>query len=79
MGHVDFTDLKLKLVASIVAISGINLLEAFMSIGYVDDLGVSIVSDREIRWMIIVHVVFIFSGVLLALMDYLASLTNNKK
>ena len=53
MGHVDFTDLKLKLVASIVAISGINLLEAFMSIGYVDDLGVSIVSDREIRWMII--------------------------
>ena len=79
MGHVDFTDLKLKLVASIVAISGINLLEAFMSIGYVDDLGESIVSDREIRWMIIVHVVFIFSGVLLALMDYLASLTNNKK
>ena len=50
-----------------------------MSIGYVDDLGESIVSDREIRWMIIVHVVFIFSGVLLALMDYLASLTNNKK
>ena len=37
MGHVDFTDLKLKLVASIVAISGINLLEAFMSIAHVGD------------------------------------------
>ena len=30
MGQVDFSGLKLKLVASIVAISGINLLEAFM-------------------------------------------------
>ena len=71
LGHVEFADLKLKLVASLVAISGINLLEAFMSI--------SDFSDREIQFMIIVHVVFIISGVLLALMDYLASLTNNKK
>ena len=62
MGKTDFGDLKLKLVASIVAISGINLLETFMDI--------SEVSDREIRWMIIIHVVFITSGLLLALMDY---------
>ena len=75
MGKVDFSGLKLKLVASIVAISGINLLEAFMSISYVDELGNSIVTDREIRWMIIVHIVFIVSGVLLALMDYVASIT----
>jgi Predicted membrane protein len=33
MGTVDFSELKLKLVASIVAISGINLLETFMDIG----------------------------------------------
>ena len=78
MGQVDFSGLKLKLVASIVAISGINLLEAFMSIGYVNEMGESIVSDREIQWMIIVHLVFIISGVLLALMDYIASKTINK-
>lgn len=77
MGKVDFSGLKLKLVASIVAISGINLLEAFMSIGYVDEFGNSLVSDREIQWMIIVHVIFIISGVLLALMDYIASITKN--
>ena len=75
MGKVDFSGLKLKLVASIVAISGINLLEAFMSIGYTDEYGSSIVSDREIQWMIVVHIVFIISGVLLALMDYIASIT----
>ena len=79
MGKVDFSGLKLKLVASIVAISGINLLEAFMSISYVDELGNSIVTDREIRWMIIVHIVFIVSGVLLALMDYVASITKGEQ
>ena len=70
MGKVDFSGLKLKLVASIVAISGINLLEAFMSL----DLH----SDRDIRWQVIIHLVFIASGVLLALMDFIASKTKSK-
>ena len=68
MGKVDFSDLKLKLIASIVAISGINLLEIFMDIASVP--------DREVQWMIIVHLVFIISGVLLAVMDYIASKTS---
>jgi uncharacterized protein (TIGR00645 family) len=65
MGTVDFSELKLKLVASIVTISGINLLAAFMDL--------SQISDREIFWMVVVHVVFILSGVLLALMDFVIS------
>ena len=65
MGTVDFSELKLKLVASIVTISGINLLAAFMDL--------SQISDREIFWMVVVHVVFILSGVLLALMDFVTS------
>ena len=67
MGKVDFSGLKLKLISSIVAISGINLLEAFMSL---KDLTV-----REIKWQIIIHLVFIASGVFLALMDWIASKT----
>jgi uncharacterized protein (TIGR00645 family) len=63
-GTVDFSALKLKLVASIVAISGIHLLKVFMN---VDEI-----SDREIMWMVIIHLVFIVSGVLLALMDKIA-------
>ncbi len=69
MGKVDFSGLKLKLIASIVAISGINLLEAFMSI--------EIKTDRDIQWMIIIHLVFVASGVFLALMDYIASKTKS--
>ena len=67
MGKVDFSGLKLKLISSIVAISGINLLEAFMSLK--DH------TDREVKWQIIIHLVFIASGVFLALMDWIASKT----
>ena len=62
-GKVDFTGLKIKLIASIVAISGIHLLKIFMDIKKY--------TEQEIYWMVIIHVVFVVSGVMLALMDYL--------
>jgi uncharacterized protein (TIGR00645 family) len=70
-GKVDFTGLKIKLIASIVAISGIHLLKVFMDIPKYD--------PEQIRWMIIIHCVFVVSGVLLALMDYLVSKAKSGK
>ncbi|TBN42569.1 TIGR00645 family protein [Paracoccus subflavus] len=64
-GEVDFSGLKLKLVASIVAISGIHLLKVFMD--------VSKYTAEQMRWMVIIHLVFVISGVLLAAMDWIAS------
>lgn len=64
MGHVDFGGLKLKLLASIVAISGIHLLKSFMNIDSVN--------KEDLMWLVIVHMVFVTSGVLLAWMDRLA-------
>ncbi len=64
-GNVDFASLKLKLVASIVAISGIHLLKIFMNVKQV--------SEYEIKWMVIIHMVFVFSGVMLAAMDAIAN------
>lgn len=64
MGHIGFSDLKLKLIGSIVAISGIELLKAFMN---VDNL-----SDRHLAWMVGIHVTFLFSGLFYAAMDRLA-------
>lgn len=61
MGKVDFSGLKLKLIASIVAISGIHLLRTFMNVAET--------ADREIQWMLILHGMFVVSGVLLAWMD----------
>ena len=68
MGTVDFSGLKMKLIASIVAISAIALLKAFMELSEGKDL-----SDRSLMWLVVIHVTFVFSGVLLALMDWLAA------
>ncbi|ANQ85104.1 TIGR00645 family protein [Azoarcus olearius] len=65
MGHIGFSDLKIKLIGSIVAISGIELLKAFMN---VDNL-----TDRHLAWMVGIHVTFLFSGVFYALTDKLAA------
>lgn len=63
MGKVDFGGMKLKLIASIVAISGIHLLKAFMNLQNV--------SRDELMWLVIIHMTFVVSGVLLACMDRL--------
>jgi uncharacterized protein (TIGR00645 family) len=67
MGKIDFSGMKLKLIASIVAISAIHLLRAFMEVSAVD--------DRSIRWMVVIHLTFVVSGVLLALMDWITERT----
>ena len=69
MGTVDFTSLKLKLIASIVAISGIALLKSFLEIS--DGAVFAMEEQQRLMWQVIVHLVFVVSGVLLALMDWL--------
>ena len=64
MGQVDYSGLKIKLIGSLVAISVIELLKDFMQEGPFD-------ATRE-GWRIGIHVTFIISGVLFALMDKLA-------
>ena len=70
MGKVDFSGLKLKLIASIVAISGINLLKNFMSL---DAAVMSPGREQQLFWMVTIHMVFIASGVMLAVMDKIVS------
>jgi len=65
MEHVDFSDIKLKLMGSIVAITAIQLLELF--------LDVTEHTDRELYFAIGIHAVFVLSCVLLALMDWLSA------
>jgi uncharacterized protein (TIGR00645 family) len=69
MGKVDFSGLKMKLIASIVAISGIHLLKKFMEIRDIDTA--VMFGEAEMKWLVIIHLTFIVSGVLMALMDYL--------
>jgi uncharacterized protein (TIGR00645 family) len=68
MGTLDFSGLKIKLIASIVAISGIHLLKIFMNIHEY--------AERDLLWYTIIHMVFIASGVAFALMDWIVELSH---
>jgi len=61
IADVDFSELKLKLMASIVAIAAIKLLEAFMDVDHE--------SDRALGWQTGVLATFVVAAVLLALAD----------
>ncbi|OGV71466.1 MAG: hypothetical protein A3B82_04440, partial [Methylophilales bacterium RIFCSPHIGHO2_02_FULL_57_10] len=63
MGHVDFADLKMKLIGSMIAISGIELLRAFFHI--------SNFSNVDMAWKVGVHVTFVVTGLIFAIMDKL--------
>jgi len=62
LGKVDFSGLKLKLFASIAAITGIELLKAFM-----DLRETGLVDERAIRWLVIIHGTFLVTTVAAAL------------
>lgn len=64
MGKVDFSGLKIKLIGSLVAISVIQLLAVFLEPEMTD--------TDQIFWMIAIHLTFVVSGVLFAVMDYIA-------
>jgi uncharacterized protein (TIGR00645 family) len=65
MRSIDFNGLKLKLMSSIVAISAIQTLRVL--------LDSQNHTDREIGWSVGIHLSFVVSAVLLALMDRMAS------
>ncbi|MEW6255816.1 MAG: TIGR00645 family protein [Pseudomonadota bacterium] len=62
MTKVDFSGLKQKLLASIVAISAIALLKAFMNMNPSTD-------TTMIMWLVIIHMVFVISSLILAWSD----------
>ena len=63
MGHVDFTDLKMKLIGSIIAISGIDLLKSFVN--------VENYTNEQLAWKVGIHCTFLLSGLIFAIMDRL--------
>jgi uncharacterized protein (TIGR00645 family) len=63
MGKVGFSDLKMKLIGAIVAISAVELLKAF--------LVSTTLSSEQLKWKIAIHLTFVVSGLLFALADWI--------
>ncbi len=55
---IDAGTLKVKLAGALVGISGIHLLKSFIDIGKKD--------FEQVKWQIVIHVVFLFSTLMLA-------------
>jgi uncharacterized protein (TIGR00645 family) len=71
MGKIDFSGLKLKLLSSIVAISAIQVLKAFMSL--------KTISDRDLAWYVGIHMMFVVSGLFMAWTDKLSGESSGAK
>jgi uncharacterized protein (TIGR00645 family) len=76
MGHVDFSGLKIKLIGSLVAISVIELLKDFVEIAAHPE---SPVHWESIFWQLMIHLTFVASGVLFAVMDWISDSRLHKK
>lgn len=63
LGKMDSSSLKLKVAASIVAISSIHLLKIFMDVVNVD--------NTKLMWYVIIHMTFVVSALLMGYMDKL--------
>ena len=64
LGKLDAATLKLKVAASIVAISSIHLLQKFMEATQID--------NDKLLWYVIIHLTFVVSALLLAVLDKIA-------
>jgi len=73
LSHVNAGVLKVKLATALIGISSVQLLTTFVRLanpniklsgGEVQDI-----SDRDIRWQIVVHLTFVISALLLAVID----------
>ena len=62
MAGIDFSELKLKLLASIVAIAAIKLLEAYMNLDHE--------TDRQLYGQAALYGVFVTSALLLSVADW---------
>jgi uncharacterized protein (TIGR00645 family) len=68
LGTHDYGSLKMKVAASIVAISSIHLLKIFMDIEHI--------GNDKIIWYVVIHLTFVLSAFL---MGYLNKISNEKK
>lgn len=64
LGKLDANALKLKVAASIVAISSIHLLSKFME--------ASTIPNDKLMWYTIIHMTFVVSALMLGLLDKMA-------
>lgn len=70
LGKVDAGTLKIKVAASIVAISSIHLLKAFVN--------AEKIANDKLMWLVVIHLTFVVSALILAWVDKIAFATHRE-
>ena len=73
LGKLDANSLKLKVASSIVAISSIHLLRAFMETPALAQKG------NTLMWYVIIHLTFVVSAVMMGVLDRITSGSKSHK
>lgn len=68
LGKLDANSLKLKVASSIVAISSIHLLRAFMNVPAQE--------KRSLFWYVVIHLTFVVSAVMMGVLDRISASTH---
>ncbi|HOB60619.1 MAG TPA: TIGR00645 family protein [Candidatus Competibacteraceae bacterium] len=70
LGKIDAATIKVKLAVAIVAISSIHLLKAFMTAPPQDNA--QPLWNNQLFWLVIIHLTFVISALLMAVIDKIA-------
>ena len=70
LGKLDAGTLKLKVAASIVAISSIHLLQKFMDVDKIE--------GDKLFWYVVIHLTFVVSAVMLGVLDRMSFAAHRK-
>ena len=70
LGRIDAATLKIKLAVAIVAISSIHLLKAFMTATPADQD--QTLWNHHLFWLVVIHLTFVVSALLMAIIDRIA-------
>lgn len=75
LGKLDANSLKLKVASSIVAISSIHLLRAFMETPALrsPEGGIDEAREATLMWYVIIHLTFVVSAVMMGVLDRITS------
>jgi len=68
LGKLDANSLKLKVASSIVAISSIHLLRAFMNVPAQE--------KHSLFWYVVIHLTFVVSAVMMGVLDRISASTH---
>jgi len=78
MKEINYAKIKIKVIGSIVAISAIQLLAIFFKISkgiQGKEQGIQLM-DGDVKWLILLHLAFVFSGLIFAVTELIMKKTD---